>query len=63
MVFQRYVPCKGANANVIRCVYNKDHLQKRVYRLQSKMKMNGTAETEEEKKESSSPGKKNAAAV
>ena len=33
MVFQRYVPCKGANANVIRCVYNKDHLQKRVYRL------------------------------
>ena len=63
MVFQRYVPCKGANANVIRCVYNKDHLQKRVYRLQSKMKMNGTAETEEEKKEPSSPSKKNAAAA
>jgi hypothetical protein len=27
------------------------------------MKMNGTVDTEEEKKESSSPGKKNAAAV
>jgi hypothetical protein len=63
MVFQRYVPCKGANANVIRCVYNKDHLQKRVYRLQSKLKMNGTPENEEEKKESNSPGKKNTAGV
>lgn len=63
MTFQRYVPCKGANANVIRCIYNKDQLQKRVYRLQSKMKMNGTVENEEEKKESSSPSKKNAAAI
>ena len=63
MVFQRYVPCKGANANVIRCVYNKDHLQKRVYRLQSKMKMNGTPDSEEEKKESNSPGKKNSGGV
>ena len=27
MVFQRYVPCKGSNANVVRCVYNKDQMQ------------------------------------
>jgi hypothetical protein len=33
MVFQRYVPCKGTNANVIRCVWNKEHMQKRVYRI------------------------------
>jgi hypothetical protein len=58
------VPCKGANANIVRCVYNKDHMQKRVYRVQSKMKMNGSVEDEEEKKESNnSPGKKNAGAV
>ena len=66
MVFQRYVPCKGSNANVVRCIYNKDHMQKRVYRLQSKMKMNGTVDVTEE--ESKGPGsspstKKSAAAV
>jgi len=39
-------------------------MQKRVYRVQSKMKMNGSVEDEEEKKESNnSPGKKNAGAV
>jgi hypothetical protein len=65
MVFQRYVPCKGSNANVVRCVYNKDQMQKRVYRIQSKMKMNGTvAATEEETKtKDSSPTKKSAAAI
>lgn len=26
MVFQRYIPCKGAQANVIRCVYHKDSM-------------------------------------
>ena len=25
MVFQRYVPCKGANSNVIRCVFTKEN--------------------------------------
>jgi hypothetical protein len=65
MVFQRYIPCKGSNANVIRCVYNKDNMQKRVFRLQSKMKMNGTVDSSEEetKKETNSPSKKSAAAA
>lgn len=26
MLFQRYVPAKGAQANVIRCVYHKDRM-------------------------------------
>lgn len=64
MVFQRYVPCKGSNANVVRCIYHKDHMQKKVYRLQSKMKMNGTTDTtDEENKRDASPTKKSAAAA
>ena len=48
MVFQRYVPCKGANANVIRCIWSKDHLQKRVYRIQNNLRMSGYMETAED---------------
>ena len=48
MLFQRYVPCKGANANIIRCVWTKDSMQKRVFRIQTTTKMSGHLEAEEE---------------
>ena len=55
MLFQRYVPCKGANANIIRCVWTKDSMQKRVFRIQTTTKMSGHLEAEEEA--GGSPGK------
>ena len=48
MLFQRYVPCKGANANVVRCVYHRDRMQKSVYRIQNTVKMSGIVETYED---------------
>lgn len=41
MVFQRYIPCKGTNANVIRCIFHKDRITKQVYRIQTTHKMSG----------------------
>jgi len=62
MLFQRYVPAKGSNSNVIRCIYNKESMQKRVFRIQSNTKMSGYADQEEETKKEggSSPSKKGA---
>ncbi len=57
MLFQRYVPCKGTNANVVRCIWNKDSIQKKVYRIQNNVKMSGQIEHEEEQ---GSPSKSHA---
>jgi len=64
MLFQRYIPCKGSNANVIRCIYHRDRPQKLVYRIQSNVKMTGHVDVldEEGKGEYGSPAKKQPAA-
>ena len=56
MVFQRYIPCKGANSNVIRCIWNKDKMQKSVYRIQTNVKMSGAVEPTEEEMQSPNKG-------
>ena len=53
MVFQRYVPCKGSNANVVRCIYNKERKSMQVYRIQTTHKMSGHMD-----EDPGSPGKR-----
>ena len=53
MLFQRYVPCKGSNANVVRCIYSKERKSMQVYRIQTTHKMSGHVD-----EDPGSPGKR-----